>query len=253
MSGRISPPRRMASVERRAQRADGTEGRRADEQRRGQRHIGLWRQIEEQRHQRRQDGEGQTRGQPVRGDLGGGERFQRQRREREEIEAAVLEIGLEETVERQQAGQHRGDPEHAAGDAAEQLEVGADAQRYQRGDGGEEGERQERAAAARARRGGRRGRGWQRTRSCGTEGEAGAGGLQRFMRGGDGDAAGGRHAFSALRSPAPCLAHRARRAARRAATAGAPRSAAAPGQDGASGRRKDMRRQVGGTREAHLQ
>ena len=78
----------------------------------------------------------------MRGDLGERRDFQRQGRQHDQVEAAVLEIGLEQPIERQQGRQHGRHPQHTSGDARQQAQIGADAQRHQRDDTREEGERQ---------------------------------------------------------------------------------------------------------------
>src|SRR5256885_968339 len=72
-----------------------------DEQHQGRRR----RQVEHQGQQRRQQGQRQAGGEPVGGDLGQGCQFQRQGRERDQVQAAVLVIALEQAVERQQRRQ----------------------------------------------------------------------------------------------------------------------------------------------------
>jgi hypothetical protein len=80
-------------------------------------------QIEQQRQQRRHQGQGQAGGEPVGGNLGQGGEFQRQGRERNHIQAAILEIALEQPVQRQQRCQHRRHPQHPACHAGEQAQI----------------------------------------------------------------------------------------------------------------------------------
>src|SRR6185295_1799934 len=68
------------------------------------------------------------------------------RGKRDEIQAAVVEVGLEQAIEREQSGKHGCDPKHARADLRQKSEIGADAQRHQRCDRGKESERQRGAA-----------------------------------------------------------------------------------------------------------
>ena len=67
--------------------------------------------------------------------------------ERQDVEGAVLLVGLEEPVEREQAGEQRADPERAGGEAGEPAGLGADAERHEQDDDEEEGEAEAGAAA----------------------------------------------------------------------------------------------------------
>ncbi len=99
----------------------------------------------------------------MRGDLREGDRLERQGRQGDGVERAVLEIRLEQAVEREQRRQHRADPQHAARDAREQGKVRADAERHQRRHGRKETPAPASRCLPRARRGGCREEG---ARSC---------------------------------------------------------------------------------------
>ena len=169
--------------------------------------------------QRRQQRERQAGRQPMRGDLGGGDALQRQRRQRDHIERAVLEIGLEQTVEREQRRQHRRDPQHAARDAREQGQIRADAERHQR----RHRRRRTPAPASRCRpRAWRAGCRAAAARSC--EHQPVAIDAERLVRRDDRDAAARAMRRDEIGRDLLARRHRARPAARPAATAAAPQS-----------------------------
>src|SRR5207245_5403775 len=70
----------------------------------------------------------------------------RMRRERHLLERPVAEIGREHGREREKRGEHRAHPDHAGSDAPQELGVGADAERKERGDEDEECDHEERLA-----------------------------------------------------------------------------------------------------------
>ena len=74
-------------------------------------------------------------------------RLERQGPERELVEGAVLPVGLEQPVERQQAGEQRPEPEGAGGDAGEARRVRADAERHHERDDQVEADAEPEAAA----------------------------------------------------------------------------------------------------------
>ena len=225
-SGRASsaskaPPRRAPSVSAAARPADQRQGRRADQQG-GRRAPARPSAVEAEgdAQQRRQDGQRQAGHNPVSRALGQRRELERPGRQQQQVERAVLVVGGEQAIERQQRGEQRGAPQDARGDARQQVGLRPDAEREQhrrhdeegehdgdiarpppdqpqvaREEGGEAGHRacetpSARAPACRDRHGSRRWRGRRRR-----------------------DAAAGPRE----RPPAP--AHRARSAARRAATA----------------------------------
>ena len=105
-------------------------------------------EIQEQAEQRRRDHERQAGGEPVRERLGGDREFERRVAHQDQVERAVLVVGGEQPVERQQAGEQRAEPQDRRADAREQREIGADRERHQRHDDQEE----QHADAARRRR-----------------------------------------------------------------------------------------------------
>src|SRR5205807_313037 len=92
---------------------------------------GRGRQVEQQRQQRRQQGEGRAGGQPMRQHLGQRGQFQRQRRQGDQVQTAIFEIALEQPVQRQQRRQHSAHPQDAAAHPRQQAQVRAHAQRHQ--------------------------------------------------------------------------------------------------------------------------
>ena len=55
--------------------------------------------------------------------LHGAERFERERRERQEIEAAILEIGLEQAIEGEERRKHGCNPKYPGGNASQKREI----------------------------------------------------------------------------------------------------------------------------------
>ena len=64
--------------------------------------------------------------------LGQRHHAERQAGERQDLEGAVFEVGLEHAIERQQRGEQRGDPQDAGGDGAQGLGLGRDAEGKER-------------------------------------------------------------------------------------------------------------------------
>ena len=89
-------------------------------------------------------------------DLGDGDALFGKAVKRELVEHAVGAIGLDQTLDRQQRGGQRGDPQSAGTDAREQPGIGPDRERDQGRDQQEEGDRQPGGSAQ--SRGGRRAR-----------------------------------------------------------------------------------------------
>ena len=97
--------------------------------------------------QRRGDHQRQAGGEPMRERLGRDREFERRRAHHDQIERAVLVIGGEQPVEREQARQQRAEPQDRRADAREQREIGPDRERHQRHDDQEEQHAHQRAAA----------------------------------------------------------------------------------------------------------
>ena len=66
----------------------------------------------------------------MRDGLGGDGEFERHRAHHQEIERAVLVIGGEQAVERQQRREQRAEPQDRRADAREQIEIGPDRERH---------------------------------------------------------------------------------------------------------------------------
>ena len=133
--------------QRRADQADEGQRRRAGEQRQRDGAAGLAVEVQEQAEQRRRDHQRQAGGEPVRGGLGGDREFQRRVAHQDQVERAVLVIGGEQPIERQQRREQRAKPQDRRPDAAEQREVGPDRERHQR-DHDQEEQHADAAAAA---------------------------------------------------------------------------------------------------------
>ena len=173
------------------------------------------------------------------------------------VERAVLGVGLEQPVERQQAGEQRRDPERAGRDAREDRRVRADAERHQQHDDQEERrapspapppERSARLSSRRSTaargvhaigpaRNGSADRGRARTARGREPHVRRRRRAQVDMGGDDREAAAGAVGAHQRREPRHCRRRRARRSARRAATAGAAPARAARGPAGAAARR----------------
>ena len=111
--------------------------------------------------------------------------------EQQLVERAVLEIGAEQPVERQQGGEQGADPDDAGRHAAERLRRRADREREQRGREQEEQQRGQRVRAVPEREAqlARQQGGEARFMPLPSRSVAGAGQRQRQMRRGDDDAA----------------------------------------------------------------
>ena len=75
------------------------------------------------------------------------QKFKRQRSKREQVKAAILVIGLENSVERYQRGQQGCDPNDAGADPAQDPRLGSDTEREQDDRQHEEGDCQHNRAA----------------------------------------------------------------------------------------------------------
>ena len=137
----------MEAVSAAPDRADEGQRRRADEE--GRDHGEHARAVErhEQAEERRGERQRQAGGEPVGDRLGEDEDLQRRRRGAEQVERAVLLVGLEQAVEADQRREHGGEPEDGGADPGEQVEVGPEREGHQRHDHQEEHE-PERAGAA---------------------------------------------------------------------------------------------------------
>ena len=85
--------------------------------------------MQGEREQRSGGDERQAGGQPVGERLERDQRLEGEGRQGEDVEGAVLVVGLEQAVEREEAGEERADPERAGGEAGEAAGLGADAER----------------------------------------------------------------------------------------------------------------------------
>ena len=104
-------------------------------------------EIEEQAEQRRRDDQRQAGGDPVRQRFRQHGEFERRASHQQQIERAVLVIGGEQPVEREQRGEQRADPQDRGADALEQREIGPDRERRERHHDEEEQHAHQRAAA----------------------------------------------------------------------------------------------------------
>ena len=89
----------------------------------------------------------QPRREPVRQRLGGAGQFQRRPPHHDQVERAVVMIGHEQAVEREQACQQCAEPEDGRSQSRQQRQVRADRERHQHGDGEEEQHANQCAAA----------------------------------------------------------------------------------------------------------
>ena len=137
--------------QRRPDGADEGERRRADEKRRGGGQHRLRRQGDEQAEQRRRQRQRQPGRQPMGERLGQHHELERQRRGEQQVEGAVLLVGLEQAVETDQGRQHRGQPQDRRADTGEQVQVGPERERHER-DQHQEEDQPERPRAADPRR-----------------------------------------------------------------------------------------------------
>ena len=83
----------------------------------------------------------------MRGSLGQYGEFQRCRTHQQEVERAILVIGGEQAIERQERSEQCANPEDRGADAAQLHEVGPDRERHQRHHDEEEQHAHQRAAA----------------------------------------------------------------------------------------------------------
>ena len=104
-------------------------------------------EIEEQAEQRRRDHQRQASGDPVRNGLGERGEFQRRAAHQNEIERAVLVVGREQAIEREQRGEQGAEPKDRRADAAQLDEIRPDRERDQGHDDEEEQDAHQRAAA----------------------------------------------------------------------------------------------------------
>ena len=145
--------------------------------------------------QRGGERERQAGRQPVREALHQHDELQRRLAHQEEVERAVLVVGLEEPVEAEQRGQRGGDPEDGRADARQQVEVRPDGEGHDRDEHQEEDEahqRRRRRCGRRAAVRGREGRG-ARAHGCPPRrGSVASGEAERHVGGGDDDAAAAR-------------------------------------------------------------
>src|SRR5207237_1694595 len=103
--------------QRRGETADQRQRRRADQQGGAQRGEALGLEPEGHAQKRRQDGKRQAGHNPVSGALGQRRELERPGRQQQQIERAVLMVGREQAIERQQRGEQRRAPQHARRDA----------------------------------------------------------------------------------------------------------------------------------------
>ena len=103
--------------------------------------------IEHEAEHRRDHDQRQGRRQPMRDGLGRDRQFERHGAHHQQVERAILVIGGEQPVERQQAGEQRAQPQDRRADLCQQFEVGADGEGHHRDHDEEEQRADQRAAA----------------------------------------------------------------------------------------------------------
>ena len=84
--------------------------------------------VEEQGEHRGGDDQQHPRRQPMGQGLGEDDGLERQRPEDQKVEISILEIGLEQALERKHRGKQRRDPDDARADAGENGGIGPDAE-----------------------------------------------------------------------------------------------------------------------------
>ena len=154
-------------------------------------------------------------------DLGHGDALLGDAVQRELVEHAVGAVGLDQPLDRQQRRGQRGDPQGAGADPRQQPRVGPDRERHQRHHQQEEGDRQPGRAGRTPRRMSRAMSAPIMRRSSSSSPLAG----KRLVRRGEHRAAGRAMRVDQPRRAGSRRRHRARSAARRAATSGAPDAA----------------------------
>ena len=133
--------------QRRADHAGKGQRRRARQQRQRDRRGRERVEIEQQPQHRGGDDQRQSGGQPVRQRLGGAGQFQRRPAHHDQIERAVVMVGHEQPVEREQACQQRAEPEDRRSEPRQQRQIGSDRERHQHHHGEKEQHADQRAAA----------------------------------------------------------------------------------------------------------
>src|SRR5580704_5124465 len=126
--------------ERSGQSADQRERRRPDKKRGRERQEAGSIEAEGDAQEGRQDDQRQAGHNPVSRALGQRRELERPGRQQQQVERAVLVVGREQAIERQQRGEEGGAPQDTRGDARQQVGLGADAERKQHGRYDEEGE-----------------------------------------------------------------------------------------------------------------
>src|SRR5712692_4776256 len=117
--GERREPRR-AERQRRADRTDEAETGRSERHGGHERAIARGVDAHKEGEEGRDDDERQTSDDPMRQDLRHDDELERWRGEGESFEGAVLVIGEEEAVEREQGGQQRGHPDNTGTDARQE-------------------------------------------------------------------------------------------------------------------------------------
>src|SRR6266851_86158 len=182
-----NPAAPSAERQRRADRTDEAETGRSERHGGHERAIARGVDAHKEGEEGRDDDERQTSDDPMRQDLRHDDELERWRGEGESFEGAVLVIGEEEAVEREQGGQQRGHPDNTGTDARQERRGGTDAEGKEN-DGKDEKADDHRGVAALAHR---------KTQIAPDNADEGAGEARRrvprlFARPGGGRGCGGR-------------------------------------------------------------
>ena len=138
----------QADGQRRPHGPDQAEDRRSQQERNDQDDEAVGAHVQKEREDRRGGGEREPGREPMRRGLGQHDELQRQRAEHQLLQAAVIMVGDEEAIQRQERREQRRDPDGAGRNTAEQAELRPDGEGKERHRNDEENNRHQGADTA---------------------------------------------------------------------------------------------------------